>query len=63
MNYVLKKFPFRINAIQTNNKYEFQSTFHWQIQDLGMNHKFIRVGTPQLKVKVEIITLEKKLQL
>jgi len=53
INYVIKKFPFRINTIQTDNGHEFQSKFHWHIQDLGMRHRFIRIGTPQLNGKVE----------
>jgi transposase InsO family protein len=52
-NYVIEKFPFRINTIQTDNGHEFQSKFHWHIQDLGMKHRFIKVGTPQLNGKVE----------
>jgi transposase len=53
INYVIKKFPFRINTIQTDNGHEFQSKFHWHVQDLGMRHRFIKVGTPQLNGKVE----------
>ncbi|MDM1139172.1 IS481 family transposase [Empedobacter sp. R132-2] len=53
INYVVEKFPFRINTIQTDNGHEFQSKFHWHIQDLGMRHRFIKVGTPQLNGKVE----------
>ncbi|HBX61776.1 MAG TPA: hypothetical protein DEG63_01555, partial [Flavobacteriaceae bacterium] len=26
---------------------------HWHVQDLGMRHRFIKVGTPQLNWKVE----------
>ncbi|WP_313572768.1 IS481 family transposase [Empedobacter sp.] len=53
INYVVDKFPFRINTIQTDNGHEFQSKFHWHVQDLGMRHRFIKVGTPQLNGKVE----------
>ena len=53
INYVIDKFPFRINTIQTDNGHEFQSKFHWHVQDLGMRHRFIKVGTPQLNGKVE----------
>ena len=45
INYVVDKFPFRINTIQTDNGHEFQSKFHWHVQDLGMRHRFIKVGT------------------
>ena len=53
INYVVDKFPFRINTIQTDNGHEFQSKFHWHVQDLNMRHRFIKVGTPQLNGKVE----------
>ncbi|WP_312193841.1 IS481 family transposase [Empedobacter sp.] len=53
INYVVEKFPFIINTIQTDNGHEFQSKFHWHVQDLGMRHRFIKVGTPQLNGKVE----------
>jgi transposase InsO family protein len=53
VNYVIEKFPFRINTIQTDNGHEFQSKFHWHVEDLGMKHRFIKVGTPQLNGKVE----------
>lgn len=50
---IFPDFPFRINTIQKDNGYEFQSKFHWHVQDLGMRHLFIKVGTPQLNGKVE----------
>lgn len=53
VNYVVEKFPFRINTIQTDNVHEFQSKFHWHVEDLGMRHRFIKVATPQLNGKVE----------
>jgi len=53
INYVREKFPFRINTIQTDNGHEFQSKFHWHVQDLGMRHRFIKPGKPQLNGKVE----------
>lgn len=53
INCVVEKFPFRINTIQTDNGHEFQSKFHWHVQDLGIKHRFIKVGTPQLNGKVE----------
>jgi transposase InsO family protein len=53
VDYVITKFPFRINTIQTDNGHEFQSKFHWHVQDLGMRHRFIKAGTPQLNGKVE----------
>jgi transposase len=42
VDYVIAKFPFRINTIQTDNGHEFQSKFHWHVQDLGMRHRLIK---------------------
>jgi len=53
MNYVVQKFPFRIHTIQTDNGHEFQSKFHWHVQDCGMNHRYIKPGKPQHNGKVE----------
>ena len=53
VDYVVSKFPFRIHTIQTDNGHEFQSKFHWHVQDSGMNHRFIKPGTPQHNGKVE----------
>lgn len=51
--YVVKKFPFRIHTIQTDNGHEFQSKFNWYVQDKGMNHRYIKPGKPQHNGKVE----------
>lgn len=53
LNYVIERFPFRINLIQTDNGHEFQSKFHWHVQDCGMQHRFIKPGKPQHNGKVE----------
>ena len=53
INYVVEKFPFRISTIRTDNGHEFQSLFHWHVEDLGMTHSYIRVRTPRLNGKVE----------
>jgi len=53
VNYVIKKFPFRINTIRTDNGHEFQSKFHWHVEDLGIRHVYIKPGTPRLNGKVE----------
>lgn len=53
INYVIDRFPFRINTIQTDNGHEFQSKFHWHVEDLGMRHRYIKARTPQLNGKVE----------
>ena len=53
VDYVVEKFPFRISTIRTDNGHEFQSLFHWHVEDLGMSHNYIRVRTPRLNGKVE----------
>ena len=62
VNHVVDKFPFRINTIQTDNGHEFQSKFHWHVQDLGMRHRFIKPGTPQHNGKVERSHLTDKME-
>lgn len=32
---------------------EFQARFHWHVEDLGMQHRYIKARTPQLNGKVE----------
>jgi len=53
VNHVVSKFPFRIKMIRTDNGHEFQTKFHWHIKDLGMEHAYIKLGTPRLNGKVE----------
>lgn len=53
LDYVVKKFPFRIKYIQTDNGHEFQSKFHWHVEDLGMLHRYIKPRSPNLNGKVE----------
>ena len=53
INYVVEKFPFRIKMIRTDNGHEFQSKFNWHVLDLGMEHAYIKPGTPRLNGKVE----------
>jgi len=53
VNYVIGKFPFRINAIRTDNGHEFQAKFHWQLEDMGVRHAYIKPRTPRLNGKVE----------
>ena len=49
----MDRFPFRINTIQTDNRHEFQSKFHWHVENQGMRHRYIKARTPQLNGKVE----------
>jgi transposase InsO family protein len=53
VNYVIEKFPFRIKTIRTDRGHEFQAKFHWHVEDLGMEHHYVKVRTPQLNGKVE----------
>ena len=53
VNYVVKLFPFRIKIIRTDNGHEFQTKFHWHLCDLGLQHAYIKPGTPRLNGKVE----------
>jgi transposase InsO family protein len=52
-DFLLDKFPFRVEAIQTDNGSEFQSAFHWHLMDRGIRHIYIRPATPRLNGKVE----------
>ena len=53
IDYVTKKFPFRIKVIRTDNGHEFQAKFHWHVEDLGMIHVYIKPASPHLNGKVE----------
>ena len=53
VDYVIDKFPFRIQKIRTDRGHEFQAQFHWYVEDLGMRHVYIKARTPQLNGKVE----------
>ncbi|NBN93934.1 MAG: IS481 family transposase [Betaproteobacteria bacterium] len=50
---VRRRLPFRILVVQTDNGAEFQSKFHWHLQDLDIGHSYIRPHTPRLNGKVE----------
>ena len=53
VDYVIKKFPFRIKMIRTDNGHEFQARFHWHCIDKGIEHVYIKPGSPKLNGKVE----------
>ena len=53
IDYVIEKFPFRIKTVRTDNGHEFQAGFHWHVLDKGINHVYIKPGTPRLNGKVE----------
>ena len=50
---MIEKFPFRIHTIRTDLVHEFQAQFHWQVEDKGMRHVYIKPRSPQLNGKVE----------
>ena len=52
-NDVIKRLPFRVHVIQTDNGAEFQSRFHWHLEALDIRHVYIRPRTPHLNGKVE----------
>ena len=54
IDYVIKKFPLRINMIITDNGHEFQARFHWHCTDQGIEHVYIIPGSHKLNGKVEI---------
>lgn len=53
LNYVVKKFPFRIKYVQTDNGHKFQSKFLWYAEDIGIIHRYIKPASPHLNGKVE----------
>jgi transposase InsO family protein len=50
---VLRRLPFRVLVVQTDNGAAFQSRFHWHLADLDIRHVDIRPRTPHLNGKVE----------
>jgi transposase InsO family protein len=50
---VVRRLPFRVLVIQTDNGAEFQSQFHWHVEGLDIRHAYIRPRTPHLNGKVE----------
>lgn len=53
VNYVIEKFPFRLQQIHTDRGHEFQAQFHWHVEDMGIRQVYIKARTPQLNGKVE----------
>jgi transposase InsO family protein len=50
---VVKRLPFRIQVVQTDNGAEFQSRFHWHLETRDIRHVYIRPRSPHLNGKVE----------
>ena len=53
MDDVLRRLPFRVHVVQTDNGAEFQSAFHWHLERLDIRHAYIRPRSPHLNGKVE----------
>lgn len=53
IDHVLEKLPFRVHTIRTDNGHEFQTLFHWHVEDLGIRHVYIKPRSPHLNGKVE----------
>ena len=53
IDYIVKKFPFRIKTIRTDNGHEFQAKFNWHVHDPGMEHVYIKPASPRLNGKLE----------
>jgi len=53
VDYVIEKFPFRIQSFRTDRGHEWQAQFHWHVEDKGIRHVYIKPRTPQLNGKVE----------
>ena len=61
---IIKKFPFKVECIQTDNGFEFTNRLNWQgtrkktmfeskLEKLGIKHKLIKPKTPRHNGKVE----------
>jgi transposase InsO family protein len=53
VDYVIEKFPFRIQMIRTDRGHELQAKFYWHVEDRGIRHTYIKPRSPQLNGKVE----------
>jgi transposase InsO family protein len=50
---VIRRLPFRILVVQTDNGAEFQTKFHAHVEELDIRHVYIRPRSPHLNGKVE----------
>ena len=53
MDEVLRRLPFRVHVVQTDNGAEFQSQFHWYFEAKDIRHVYSRPRAPHLNGKVE----------
>ena len=56
VDYVIKRFPFRIHTARTDRGHEFQAQFHWHVEDKGIKHVYIKPRSPQLMVRLKDLT-------
>ena len=54
MDDVLRRLPFRVHVVQTDNGAEFQSQFHWHLEARDVRHCYIRPRTPRLNGKARL---------
>ena len=62
IDHVIERFPFRIHTVRTDNGHEFQTKFHWHVEDRGIRHVYIKPASPNLNGKVERSHLTDKLE-
>jgi transposase InsO family protein len=53
MDEVRQRLPMAIQRVQTDNGNEFGSDFTWHLRDLGIAHRHIPPGCPEVNGKVE----------
>ena len=53
LDYVVEKFPFRVQTIRTDRGHEFQAQFYWHVEDKGIRHVYIKPRSLQLNGKVK----------
>ena len=53
IDHVIERFPFRLSMLRTDRGHEFQARFHFHVEDLGIQHVYIKPRSQQLNGKVE----------
>ena len=56
INYVVKRFPFRIKTIRTDDGHGFQAKFNWHVQDLGRNMSILNPPNQDSMAKLSVLT-------
>ena len=46
LDYVIKRFPFRMHTVRSDRGHEFQAQVHWHLADHGIRHVYIKARTP-----------------